>query len=68
MTDAIHAEARKRVMRSNPTITAEAFDAWLAVALSRGATIVLQLDGARAEYERVSALAVPFQSSTGVQP
>ena len=51
MTDAeIHAEAKRRVQRWTPSITDEQWNTWLADALSRGATIVLQLDGCRATY------------------
>jgi len=51
----LHAEARRRFLRANPTITPEAFDTWLAFALSRGATVILQLDGCRASYPAESA-------------
>jgi len=51
MTDhEIHAEAKRRVQRSTPSLTDEQFETWLALALSRGASIVLTLDGALAAY------------------
>lgn len=48
---ALHAEAKRRAQRSMPSLTDEQFSAWLALALSRGATIVLTPDGAYAAYE-----------------
>jgi hypothetical protein len=51
VTDAeIHAEAKRRVQRWTPSITDDQWNRWLADALGRGATIVLQLDGCRAAY------------------
>jgi hypothetical protein len=49
--DAIHAEGKRRFLLTHPMTAPEAFDAWLAFALQRGGTIVLQLDGCRAEFE-----------------
>ncbi|HET7540689.1 MAG TPA: hypothetical protein VFK05_12480 [Polyangiaceae bacterium] len=51
MTEAeLHAEAKRRTQQANPQLSDEQWNAWLALALSRGANIVLQLDGCRAAY------------------
>lgn len=47
----LHAEAKQRAQRATPSLTDAQWNAWLALALSRGATIVLTLDGAYAAYE-----------------
>jgi hypothetical protein len=60
------AEARPRFLRSKPTTTSEGFDAWLEGALSRGASIVLQLDGCRAEYVGASAPASKVCAAKGI--
>ncbi len=52
---ALYDEARRRFLRANPTVTADTFDTWLALALGLGASIVMQLDGCRAEYPHESA-------------
>ena len=43
----LHAEAKRRVQRSTPSLTDEQWNAWLTDALRNGASIVLQLDGCR---------------------
>lgn len=47
----LHAEAKRRVQRSMPSLTDEQWNAWLTDALKRGARIVLTLDGALAAYD-----------------
>lgn len=59
MTDLeLHAEAKRRVQRTTPSLTDEQWNAWLADALKHGATIVLTLDGARAAYDTKDARTV----------
>ena len=68
MTDALHTEAKRRFLLAHPTTAPEAFDAWLGFALQRGATIVLQLDGCRAEYPRTDTPAVNVAPAIEVPP
>lgn len=56
MTDTeLHAEAKRRVQRSMPSLTDEQWSAWLASSLRAGATIALTLDGCVACYPRKDA-------------
>ena len=48
---ALIAEAKRRVQQSAPNVTDEQWRTWLAQVEARGGRIVLQLDGARAEYD-----------------
>lgn len=52
----LQAEAKRRVLRANPSLTPESFDAWLTDSLRNGATIVLTPDGALAAYPRESSV------------
>jgi hypothetical protein len=44
------AEAKRRVQKTTPTLSNEQWEAWLAFVAAHDGQIVLQLDGARAEY------------------
>ncbi len=67
MTDhELHVEAKRRTQKANPSLTDEQWSTWLAVALSRGASIVLQLDGCRAEYVGAGAPASKVRAAKGV--
>jgi len=56
MTDQeIHVEGKRRVQRSNPSISDQQWAAWLTNSLSAGATIVLTLDGCLAAHPRRAA-------------
>jgi hypothetical protein len=50
----IHAEAKRRVQRSTPSLTDAQWEQWLSDSLRNGATIALTLDGALAAYPRQS--------------
>ena len=52
---ALHAEAKRRVQRSTPSLSDEQWNAWLTQALRAGARIVLTLDGCLAAYPRQDA-------------
>ena len=57
---ALHAEAKRRVQRTTPSLTDEQWASWLAEVAARGGRVTLTLDAAVALYdiERSSAVNV----------
>lgn len=62
------AEAKRRAQKAMPSLTDAQWQAWLARALSSGASIVLTLDGAYAAYPLAVAPAGQTFAASGGAP